>query len=1302
MVSSSDLYCRHIVIKMATVVTLLLCLLLQLTHSIDIYPDCKLSCQTKLNQTNGATLNSALALLESNTTLVLQEPGCYCLDSFFLFTDIYNISIIGSGNTDDYIISCNKDVGLVFIRIEIFQLQNITINGCGVSGDHISHITYEISQSIVMFYHIPSSIGYGLVLADCSHVTLKNVAIVNTKGIGLLGINIIGTSMFDRLMLKDNHASLCYFKSIENITSMETIGGGAFLLYQDYIGPDNNFFVVQLSMNDMYIYNNSYCGSFNRISASYEESITANEIGYTVGSSGGMGISLAQLNYSVNVMITSSQFSNNTGWVSAGIYVGIFEGARSSSINISNCEFSNNGFKGYDYRPFGVESATSGLLLFNNLHFPNETIYNLCTLGKLSDLVSVNVMNSVFTGNQAYVCAAMKISSYRSPLVTNSNRNVFRLINSILKNNQGALGPAFCGISEETSGFHPSMIMQFVNVTVTRNNVNSFSDGIPNMLVENSGQILLVSVNFTISGNSLFVNNSGVVIVAVSSVINFFDNVMFVNNRGVFGGAIRMLTRSFLVIKNHTKLTFLDNKATVQGGAIYYTSVSSNPLVEHYDCFLFFDNVDLLCNFFSCPDVLNMDINVTFCGNTAPQGGTIYGSTLNSCPWYYPLNKSLNCNSNNKTALQLLALISDKFFFDPLLFNATVISTNADKLTIDGYNNTSGALEASPGQRLSLTVFAYDAFGYRASTPISSYSNDSSVISTRLGRSVYWFVSSDDDNGTHVPLEVTGFENNLVHVELFSIDSYSQTVFAIQTRNCGDGFYYLESNSSCACLKELQNYHVSCDIRAQTVIVPDNSWFGELDQQPVYAVCFYDYCRPGIKNVSAYDLNNQCNINYNRTGLVCGKCVENTSAVFGTSRCRVCSNYGLFWIPGLAIVGIIIIFGISFLGITITEGYLNGFLFYCNCLNYLFVYLSPNYPLDHIFTPIAWVNLAIGIESCFYNGMTTLDRIGFRLIFPFYLFFLMALIILMARKFKYFARLNFSASKTFATLILVCYFNIFGTCVEILGVAQIFFLHDNVSYTGWLLDASVPYGHGLHALLIVVALILSLVYILPLPILFLFPKPLYSWRYTCKFKPIYDAFWNPFKPKFRFWLGVRALLRFVPFLLSLYVQYPKNILCMAIFTGIVWFVQERISPMEGYWQNSFDSFFLLNLILLLVGNIYFEPLQDEFKQYPIGYKVFVYVLLCSAYIALLAILIVHVFIRFPKLKLKIIQVYNNIISRRKQALTLSTSSNDVTSELTETSPTVENPKVVKFSELREPLLATFGTMDLNTHEVVTN
>ena len=298
MVSSADLYCRHIVIKMATVVTLLLCLLLQLTHSIDIYPDCKLSCQTKLNQTNGATLNSALALLESNTTLVLQEPGCYCLDSFFLFTDIYNISIIGSGNTDDYIISCNKDVSLVFIRTEIFKVQNITINGCGVSGDHISHITYKISQSIVMFYHIPSS-----------------------------------------------------------------------------------------------------CGSFNRISASYEESITANEIGYTVGSSGGMGISLAQLNYSVNVMITSSQFSNNTGWVSAGIYVGIFEGARSSSINISNCEFSNNGFKGYDYRPFGVESATSGLLLFNNLHFPNETIYKLCTLGKLSDL---NVMDSVFTGNQAY------------------------------------------------------------------------------------------------------------------------------------------------------------------------------------------------------------------------------------------------------------------------------------------------------------------------------------------------------------------------------------------------------------------------------------------------------------------------------------------------------------------------------------------------------------------------------------------------------------------------------------------------------------------------------------------------------------------------------------------------------------------------------------------------------------------------------------------------------------------------------------------------------------------------------------
>ena len=105
---------------MVTVVTLLLCLLLQLTHSIDIYPDCKLSCQTKLNQTNGATLNSTLAMRESNTILVLQEPGCYCLDGFSLFTDMYSISIFGSGNTDDYIISCNNDAGLGFIRTKIF------------------------------------------------------------------------------------------------------------------------------------------------------------------------------------------------------------------------------------------------------------------------------------------------------------------------------------------------------------------------------------------------------------------------------------------------------------------------------------------------------------------------------------------------------------------------------------------------------------------------------------------------------------------------------------------------------------------------------------------------------------------------------------------------------------------------------------------------------------------------------------------------------------------------------------------------------------------------------------------------------------------------------------------------------------------------------------------------------------------------------------------------------------------------------------------------------------------------------
>ena len=1271
---------------------LIILLLVTPILSIDVFPDFEIDCKTNLNETKTPNITHALQQTQkTDMALRLQEPGCYYIGDYSPINDARNFSIIGSGNASDYVITCDKNVSLVFTRVEGLELRNLLIQQCGVSGNNVQDFVDEAKTTIDLFYNIPSEIGYGILLADCSNVEVSGVTVQNTVGIGIFGLNIIGISSFTNLKLLNNWAPLCYFKSLKEVTSKRAIGGGMYLLYQDYISGSTVDPSTRLSINSTYMYNNSYCASFGNIGSLYGSSKTANQIGYTAGSSGALGISLAQLNYSVNVTVASSEFKNNTGWTSAGVHVTVFSGIRESDVTFDNCLFHKNGYEDYSYRPFGIPTVASGLLIFNNAPFPNETIHQLCDLGRFNRPAKITIMNSEFIGNKAAVCANIEIVTFRSPFHSLDNHSVISFENCTMRENQGSVGPVLCAITTDATAQYTDIDIQLNNIIIINNTVHSSNGKITFNLVESSGNILLVSTKVHFGGICLISENSGAAIISIASDMYFNGNITFSKNKGIFGGAMRLQTESHIVLTNNTHLSFIKNEASVQGGAIYNSIISTTSFIVIPDCFLYFEYIDVLCNYSSCPKITNMEIKLIFDGNTSPLGSTVFGSTLNGCPWYYELKHTATHNENIKTGLQLLTLFPDKFHFDPPLVNASVISTSVADLHINGEVNDTILLRGCPGEKLSFDVLAYDSFGYRTSTTILSSSENTSTISATLGDSVYWFLKSVDQNGTKTPLNILGLESGSAVVDLFSADSFAHISFNITAEPCGYVFEYDPVSESCFCPKSVQEKGVVCDISTQRLSVPDNHWIGPLTQKgdvKEYKSCFYDYCRPGIKNFKADDIDQQCNGGYNRTGLVCSQCMPRTGAVFGTSRCQSCTNIGLLWIPGLALAGIVIIFGVSFLSITVAEGYVNGFILYCNCINYFTVYLSPQFPNSFIFAPTAWVNLAIGIESCFYKDMSTLARVGLRLIFPFYLFFLMGLVIIIARYCRTPTRMLFSASKTFATLLMLCYFSILGTCVEILGVSQFNGINNNVSYTGWLLDSSVPYGHGVHGLLVFVAIVLMIFYVIPMPILLLFPGPLYSWRFTQRFKPIYDAFWNPYKPKFRFWLGIRALFRLIPFSLALYCKHPINIFAFAITMTIGWFIQERISPYDGFWRNGFDSFFMVNLILLLLGNMYYERYRDEELSFPKAYRDLVYILLLVAYMAFIAIVVIHVFIRFPKLKLKLSNFFDCCWKKTKSHLSTVTINNSVFEDDFEPQEKdkLAPPRAVTFTEFREPLL----------------
>ena len=118
-----------------------------------------------------------------------------------------------------------------------------------------------------------------------------------------------------------------------------------FILYQNFQEEYfPNISPVQLFIGNSIAVDNTCCASFTTISTLYGSSFTANQIGYSVGTAGGLGLSLAQLKYNVFVYVSSSTFQNNTAWSAAGAHIDIFSRVRGSNVMFDNCSFLSNGF----------------------------------------------------------------------------------------------------------------------------------------------------------------------------------------------------------------------------------------------------------------------------------------------------------------------------------------------------------------------------------------------------------------------------------------------------------------------------------------------------------------------------------------------------------------------------------------------------------------------------------------------------------------------------------------------------------------------------------------------------------------------------------------------------------------------------------------------------------------------------------------------------------------------------------------------------------------------------------------------
>ena len=153
--------------------------------------------------------------------------------------------------------------------------------------------------------------------------------------------------------------------------------------------------------------------------------------------------------------------------------------------------------------------------------------------------------------------------------------------------------------------------------------------------------------------------------------------------------------------------------------------------------------------------------------------------------------------------------------------------------------------------------------------------------------------------------------------------------------------------------------------------------------------CPYDFCLPLILAVSI-DLSrlngsdDQCN--FNRSGLLCGRCKPGFSLSLSSSRCVQCPEVNWTWALLISLVnfigGIVLVATILILHLTVSVGTLNGLIFYANILaadSSLFLPFSrPNFLMVYI----AWLNLGLGFDTCYFKGIDAYSKAWLNIPFP--------------------------------------------------------------------------------------------------------------------------------------------------------------------------------------------------------------------------------------------------------------------------------------------------------------------------------
>ena len=416
---------------------------------------------------------------------------------------------------------------------------------------------------------------------------------------------------------------------------------------------------------------------------------------------------------------------------------------------------------------------------------------------------------------------------------------------------------------------------------------------------------------------------------------------------------------------------------------------------------------------------------------------------------------------------------------------------------------------------------------------------------------------------------------------------------------CPPGF--LINTQKCDCNNQLHSLpDVACNIQYSTLQRRGLVWIGPLtdDNDTITDVvssenCPLNYCKDEAVSFQLNASSAQCN--YNHSGLVCGGCQPGLSLALGSAQCLKCSNEYLALLIPFALAGVVLVLFIKLLDLTVSRGLINGLIFYANIIKpseYIFLPQNNTNPLT-IF--ISWLNLDLGIETCFFSGLTAYGKAWLQFVFPFYIWAIAGLIIASARYSIRVARITgYNSVPVLATLFLLSYAKLLRTIITVMSYTIVD--SPQGSKAVWSADGNIDYLGPKHAPLFVAALATLLFLWLPYTLLLLLGQWLRRFdnrlltRMLMKIKPFLDAHYGPLKDKHYYWFGALLFIRIVILLISAVVpanNFSVFTLSISVSAGaLVVFTSIGPAVYRSKVTSVFETALFINLALLGLAKFY--------------------------------------------------------------------------------------------------------------------